>query len=146
MNRIMKLCISSLMSILCVCCFWGCKNEEAPETVRQEVKARTGIDIPENTEVVYHFHDSGFQFYRRYTCFKFEENPAELLENNSFVEGQNQELETEFNYFYDHWRNNPVPNEYKANFEESYYALRKGNDFLVFFPETLLFIVYITGY
>lgn len=145
MNRIMKLCISSLMSILCVCCFWGCKKGDDPEFVRQRVKRRTDIDIPENTEIIYCFYESHFQSYTQYACFKFEETPLELLENNSFTEGRNQEFETDFNDSFDHWLIDSVPDKYRANFEESYSCVKKGTTFLMFHLNTLILTVYITG-
>lgn len=79
MNRIMKLCISSLMSILCVCCFWGCKKGDDPEFVRQRVKRRTDIDIPENTEIIYCFYESHFQSYINTRVLNLKKRPWNCL-------------------------------------------------------------------
>lgn len=145
MKKLTKLLIAIFLSILSCCCFFGCKKDDDPEFVRQRVKRRTEIDIPENAEIVYCFYESHFQSYTQYACFKFEETPSELLENNSFTEGRNQEIETDFNDSFDHWLIDSVPDEYRANFEESYSCVKKGTTFLVFHPNTLTLTVYITG-
>lgn len=146
MKKFIKIISLFFASILCFCCFFGCANEDKSEKVKQRIKTRTGIDISETAEIVYNFYEKGFQSYIQYTYFKFEEAPVGLLEKYSFFEGPNEDFGLDFNSFYNSWNWSPVPEEYKARFEESYFGLRTGNDFLIFFPNELVLIVYITGF
>ena len=111
------------------------------ENARQRITTKTEVIIPNDAEIVYHYYNGPGE-YIQYTCFKFTELPTEFLEENLFEEEFNERLEADVNHFYKYKRE-PVPNEYKVNFDNRYSFLTKGTHSLIFVPEKLMLIVYL---
>ena len=145
-----KKLICILLGIVFIFCssisFMGCSKNKEYEYAKERIETRTGIAIPQDIETVYHFYKYGFQDYVQYTYYKFENTPTDWLNENSFMEEKKEEFERDFHSFWSGWHWSPVPEEYQPNFENNYCPVRKGNDFLIYFPDELVLIVFLTGF
>ena len=153
-STIKKLLIGTVVTVLVVCLlvvsgiFLNLLKERKEEkrireyeNARQRITIKTEVVVPDDAEIVYHYYNGPGE-YIQYTCFKFTELPTEFLEENLFEEEINERLEADANHFYKYKRE-PVPDEYKINFDNRYSFLAKGTHFLIFVPDKLMLIVYL---
>ena len=122
------------------------RRVNSDESTRRRITSSTGIEIPIDSKIVYHFYQAGFQDSIEYTAFKFENGSPDWLKENSFSEGKNEDFESSFNSYFSGWIKDRVPEEYIPEFENSYFWLETQNNYLIYFPHNLMLIVYITPF
>ena len=117
------------------------KQEKLYEALKGDISYYFGIDAPNDIETVFHYFE-GFQDWDKYTCYKLSTYPTEWLEENSFIEGPEDHIKYHVSLLYD-WKSNPIPDEYKIDFDKKYYAKSNGYRFLVFSPDNLMLALYV---
>lgn len=122
------------------------RRVNSDESTRRRITSSTGIEIPIDSKIVYHFYQAGFQDSIEYTAFKFENGSPDWLKENSFSEGKNEDFESSFNSSFSGWIKDRVPEEYIPEFENSYFWLETQINYLIYFPHNLMLIVYITPF
>ena len=80
----------------------NCGYESDVDKAKDRIYNLTGIEITQNVEMPYHLYEEitgifpvpGRRF--RYMVLKFENEPIELLNENSFIKGKNIDYENKF--------------------------------------------------
>ena len=148
MKRILKMILTGVLLFCTVFSIVGCFGEKSEEEIARElIEANSKVEVPMDSEMVYHFveSDTGFreeQF--QYTVFQFESEPTDWLNRNSFEEDNYGGEEFE-RYFSSALSTKPselgeIPQEFLPNFKEKYYFLRTENIGFVYLPKKLLLI------
>ncbi len=114
------------------------------------IKNETGIEIPENAQMAYCYEnkDIFFPVHGRlpgYYVFKFDSEPLEWLEENSFSKEPDEEFESKFNEYLPDWILEELSADYIVEFEKSYYWLKDPNlIYFVYNPDKLMLIVLVS--
>ncbi len=137
-----------LVLVIAFMAFSGCSNDTWQK--RERIKELTGIEIPTDTDILYHYFDNSFGSgrHRQFTVHKFKNEPTKWLNENSFSDIKNTEMEQDF--FEDEWIASThgaeeIPNEYIPNFENTYYSLVKERVYFFYFPDTLMLVICVPG-
>lgn len=145
MKKVFYFCIAM---VFCLGIFSGCTNYEWQE--RERITELTGIEIPSNTKVVYHYFDNSFVNGRhaQLTVYEFCEEPTEWLKENEFLDIKNVGKEEEF--FDTEWYATTsgagtIPEEFIPNFENHYYWLEKQRVYFLYFTDSLRLIICVPG-
>ncbi len=119
----------------------GCVNEEKRAT--EHIENVTGIGIPGDAEVLFHYSETIFQGGRSHTAtvFKFEIEPTEWLQENEFSAENNSQFESVVENSFDWFETIEMPKAYFPDFEKPYLWLRVPYVDFVYQPETLTLIV-----
>ena len=158
-STIKKLLIGTIATVLAVCLlvvsgvFLNLLKERKEgqrisryENAVKRIERRTEVVIPDDAEAVYQYYYSSdiYVSFCQYTAFIFTEQPTGFLEEYSFIEGPNKEVEDIYvKEFYFDWNDNPVPGKYSANLENKYFYYTKNNSIFFYFPDEQMLIVYI---
>lgn len=128
----------------------GCERTE--KDVREYIKINSEIEVPIDSEIVYHIYDDAtFLTGRRaqYTVFKFENEPTNWLKENTFSEGRDENFEM---YFMSSLAFLPVeteeiPGEFFPEFEKDYLWLETNSSVYFFYNiQNFMLIVSIAGH
>ena len=133
----------------------NCGYESDEDKAKDRIYNLTGIEITQKVEMPYHLYEKitgivpvpGRRF--RYMVLKFENEPIELLNENSFIKGKNKDYENKFLF---HLEDKPksledIPQEYLPNFNEEYYYKYTDNGIhFVYNKQNCLLYVYIAPY
>lgn len=142
--------VSLVILLLSAMVATGCFNEE--KKARRYIKSTSGIEIPEDAEMVYNYRQSCFQERdRQYTLFRFENEPKEWLTENAFCEEKNTDFEEDFiRSLKGGHSETPISKEFNPDFDSLYFWLNVqeterslDREFFVYFPNQLKLIVYI---
>ena len=132
---------------LCLFLLTGCTNEH---DVRSTISHNTGIEIPEEARVLYHYCDTTFHpgRHENYTVFEFEKEPANWLKENNFSTEKDTSYEDDFlnagfGLLELHFSEN-IPEEYIPDFEKPYLWLETQLIYFAYFTETLRLFVFIS--
>lgn len=130
----------------------GCEN--AGLTARNRISELTGIDVPENAEMVFNGKEKDNFFpvpgrRAQYTIFEFLEMPTEFLTINKITNAPKTSFETQFTQtleshievgMFD------LPETYYPNWESEYQWLDTGlRIYFVYFNEAQLLNIFITA-
>lgn len=123
-------------------------------TVRSDIKNKTTIEIPNISEIVYHFNEGDDLLFpvpgrrSQYTVFEFKETPNEFLTTYNFIDIKNDAFESgftrEFNSFNDAF---DIPETYHVDWNDPYlyHEVSSTSIYFVYALETNLLIVFIPG-
>ncbi len=130
----------------------GYKSDE--DVARERIYIFTGIEISSDVKILYHLYDDTSGFSRgvgyQYTVFKFENEPIELLNENSFIKGKNTNYESSFLFYLlsekpDYLEE--IPKEYLPNFNEEYYYMYTDDGVhFVYNKQSCLLHVYVRSH
>ncbi len=141
-----KLFLCSILIAVSIFSLSACSKDAWQQ--RDRIQELTAVEIPTDTDVLYHFFDNSFANgrHRQFTVYEFKTEPIEWLNENSFSNQKNTEMEEDF--FDDEWKASTlgageIPKEYIPNFENSYYWLITQRVYFFYFPDTLLLIVLV---
>ena len=139
-------------AILALCMFLLAGCERTEKDVREYIKINSEIEVPIDSEIVYHIYDDAtFLTGRRaqYTVFKFENEPTNWLKENTFSEGRDENFEM---YFMSSLAFLPVeteeiPDEFFPEFEKDYLWLETNSSVYFFYDiQNFMLIVSIAGH
>ena len=140
--------ITMCFSFLC-----GCANKKSEDEIaRNIIMQETKIEVPINSEIVYHVRDkTGFLTGRnaQYTVFYFESEPTDWLNENSFETGRNEEFEMYFRAGSETLpiEKEEIPKDFFPDFEREYIYMRTVSSVeFVYVPQKQILIVQISGY
>ena len=131
---------------LCLFLLTGCVNEH---NIRLVISQATGIEIPEEARVLYHYCDTTFHpgRHENYTVFEFEKEPVDWLKENNFSTEKDTSYEEDFlnvgfGLLDRHFSEN-IPKEYIPDFENQYEWLEINRTYFAYFTEQLRLIVFV---
>ena len=152
-KKIFILATISMVITMCFSFLCGCANKKSEDEIaRNIIMQETKIEVPINSEIVYHVRDkTGFLTGRnaQYTVFYFESEPTDWLNENSFETGRNEEFEM---YFRAGSETLPIEKEeiskdFFPDFEREYIYMRTVSSVeFVYVPQKQILIVQISGY
>ncbi len=117
---------------------------------KKYIKNNTGIEIPENAKLAYRYDNKNFfpvpGRLPGYYVFKFDSEPSEWLEENSFSKDHDEEFESKFKEDLPDWILEELSADYIVDFEKPYYWLEDPNlIYFVYAPDKLMLIVFVSS-
>lgn len=127
-------------------------NKNEYKYARERIEDLTEIEIPIDSEIVYHsLDDAAFKNGRRaqYTVFKFESEPTNWLKENIFSEGRDEDFEIYFMSSLDFLpvKIEEITDKFFPKFEKEYLWLRTNSGVYFFYDiKNFILIVSIAGH
>lgn len=127
-------------------------NKNEYKYARERIEDLTEIEIPIDSEIVYHsLDDAAFKNGRRaqYTVFKFESEPTNWLKENIFSEGRDEDFEIYFMSSLDFLpvKIEEITDKFFPKFEKEYLWIRTNSGVYFFYDiKNFILIVSIAGH
>ena len=143
----MKKVLSTILAI--IACFVmgiavlpaaGCKEREY-RGARKNIRVYTGIDVPDDIEVLYNYIEVGRDL-TQYTCFNMSySDNIDWLQRYSFNKEKSEDFEKDFESYLDWWGWCPVPRQYLPKYNDEYYWLTTDFSFTIYMPKRSMLII-----
>jgi hypothetical protein len=87
---------SCIISLFLITSAAGCSTTEVD--ARQRISSLTGVDVPNESTMVYNYYPNVFLHGRlpQYTVFSFAEYPGAFLNKNNFSKARDESFEKDF--------------------------------------------------
>ena len=115
-----------------------------PKSARKHISFLTGIDVPQDAEIVYHFFHQYFQGGEiiQYTVFSFEADCSEWLQENKFQEDKSLDFEKKFNSNISNLIEDKVSKEFFPDFTKEYLWFESKRAYFIYIKTGKKLIVY----
>ena len=118
-----------------------------PKSARKHISFLTGIDVPQDAEIVYHYYQRPFQGGEtiQYTIFSFKSNCAEWLEKNNFKKEENKKFREGMVSDMRWFGEEGIPKFYFPNFTGRYLLLDTSRTYFLYNNDSqALYVFYLT--